>query len=68
MKKYIYTVLLIIIAFTKSYSQDINCKVQVIIPQLQKYTGFSVSVIYLPWVAWACAHGYGVCAVRLLGG
>ncbi|MFN5704897.1 MAG: DUF4835 family protein, partial [bacterium] len=35
MKKYIYTLLLIIIAFTKSYSQDINCKVQVIIPQLQ---------------------------------
>lgn len=35
MKKYIYSLLLLIFAFTKSYSQDINCKVQVIIPQLQ---------------------------------
>ncbi len=35
MKKYIYTLLFLIFAFTKSYSQDINCKVQVIIPQLQ---------------------------------
>lgn len=35
MKKYLYTLLLLTIAFTKSYSQDINCKVQVIIPQIQ---------------------------------